>query len=937
MKEKKKTGRIVAAVILAVLVLMAGVVFLLFAGLRIHTATETEGSSGSKNVNGLVTDDLKVEFSYGCDNHVKYNRYVQLNFHVENTGDDLDGKLQVSVPVTYEEGVVYEKDFDIAAGEDKNIKMYIPTNMVANRLTVSVMDDRDSLVGKFNAGLNYQASRKILNIGVVTEEESAVGYLASADTHVYYMLPEELSDDERGLDMLDIIVIDEVASGAFTDAQVEVLVSWVDKGGSLVLGTGAAAEKSLEAFSGSLLFGTIGKTETYETQFDYEVLDKESYLQECYTRKREEKTEAARAFTENAFNDMDYVYYIQHYEAPFRQYASIKDEDEPEEEYFLGWNGEEDWEDENMDGDLNWMISVLLDDYSLEELRENMSITLSAEEMKEVEEEAENNWDVKPISIQHVDLQLEDSTILLQDAGRVLMQKVDYGNGNVMVAQFGMNIPNRVWTSIGSELRDTITGHISKTKEKQLETEEEEGVYQETYMNMANLGMDRSDGIPNVKVYIVILGIYVLLIGPVLYLVCKKKDKRHLLWVIIPACSVLFSLFIYFIGSSTRISDTFINYITCTVLDDEGRAEDTSYIGIISPSNKAYELDIKKDTAVEFCSEDGYYYYNSAYSEHEPSSYVTLAEHADRTAVRVYNKAAFSPTYLELNSKEACEKGIDVDISCTDYRLSGTITNNFGYDLEHAVMVSGGMVYDIGSLKQGEVLDVSSLQEAKEINTYMYESGIESGIWDTDETWEERASCSALCECLINGAYGQYVMGIAKEAPAKSAVADLGYEAVGVNLIVKPFEMEVTKDGRRMLLDINEGSVSSVLNGDIEDGWMYSSILDVYYVFDSDIQVDRLVYSSQNNGSISGYGSFSSEGTISLYNPATADYDAVFDSGGGDEEIKLAPYLDGNNGITIRYEVPQQVIDNTSVTLPTLSAIYDREEDVLGSRHSTSK
>lgn len=936
MKEKK-TRRIVVAVILAVLVLMAVMVFLLFAGIGISSrVTGTDDGNSPKNVNGLVTDDLRVDFSYGYDNHVKYNRYVQLNFQVKNTGDDLDGKIQVNVPVDWDEGVVYEKEFDIAAGEDKNIKMYIPTNMVSNRLVVSVKDSKDSLIGTYNSGLNYQASRRIINVGVITEEESAVGYMASGESHVYYILPEELADDERGLDMLDIIVVDQVASGAFTDAQVEALIRWTGKGGSLVLGTGAAAGKSLEAFSGNLLSGTIGETQNYETLFGYEVSDKESYLQECYTGKREEKAEKARAFCEDILSDEDFGYYIQHYQIPFRQYSPLKDGDEPDEEYFLGWNGEEDWEEDMMNGSMDSMIEILLEDYSLEELRENMSIALTAKEMKEIEEEAEENWNVKPLGIQHVDLQLEDSIVLLQDEDCVLMQKVDYGNGNVIVAQFGLNLPNRVWASIGADLRELITSHISKAKEKQLSREEEEGTYYESYTNLANLGMDRSDGIPNVRVYIVILGIYVLLVGPGLYLICKKKDKRHLLWGIIPACSLLFSLFIYFIGSSTRISDTFINYITCTVLNDEGWMEDTSYIGIISPSNKAYGLDIEKGTAVEFCSNDGYYYYSSGYSDHEPPSYVTLAEHPDKTTVKVSNRAAFSPTYLELNSKSTFEKGIDVDVSYTDYQLLGTITNNLGYDLEDAILVNGNKVYTIGSLKKGKILDVSTIQEEEDKDIYLHgPSGIENNRWNYNYSWKERAAFSALCEYLENEKYGQYVMGLAKGTPEKSAVLDLGYEATGVNLIVRPFEMEAVVNGKQMLMDINDGSAVSILNGNTEDNYMYSAIVEMHYVFNADMQADSLVYSTKNNGDRNGYGNFPQDGVISLYNPATADYDVIFDSG-DDEEIILAPYLDDRNGITIRYEVSQQVLENMNVTLPVLSATYDMKKDTQKSTSFTS-
>lgn len=919
MKEKK-TGRAIGAAAIAAIVLMVSIIIIL-GGVSLFSrkTTDTDSKKQPKNVNGIVTDDMKVQFSYGYENYIKYGRDIQLSFQVENTGDNMNGKIQVEVPVEYSESIIYEKEMEIAAGEEKNIKMYIPTNLADNKLNMTIKDDKGSVMGEFSARLNFRGNQGQSFIGIVTEEEAGVGYMASSDSQICYVSPDELADDVRGLDTLDIIVLDQIASGSLSDAQLRALTLWVEDGGSLVIGTGANASQSLEAFSGTLLSGTIGETEPCETMFGYQVLDEESYLQECFIRKREEKAEAAREFVEDNMDavDSDYTSYVQNYQLPVVLYHSL--DKKSDEEYFLGWDGKEDTDD----GMLYDLIQGLKQFYSIEEIKENLNVSLSAKEKKKLEKEAAKNWEVKPLTIQHVNLQLENSSVLLEDGGRTLMQKVDYGKGNVIVAQFGLNIANRVWTSIGASLRDIIINHISDAKKKQLEQEAEDGYYSEF---MDALDMDDSDSLPNVSVYIVILGIYVLLIGPVLYLICKIKDKRHLLWGIIPVCSVLFSLFIYFIGSSTRISDTFVNYITCMELGKNGRMDETSYIRVVSPSNKGYELDVKGDAVVSYYT--WFHYYDSFYgTDEEYSSYITMEEQQDGTKVSVRNKPAFSSTTLQIESTRTYEKGIDTDICYADFQMTGTITNNLDYDLEQVVLVLDGAAYSIGDMKKGEVFDVSTLTD-RDLTSSAYVYGV-SGIdpYDYSYSSETRAKASALNTYYYNGKHDQYVMGIAKDISAQGSVSDLGYDAFGVNMFVQPFEISATIDGTDMIMDIRNGSDWNVMSGNVEERWMYSEMVEISYIFHENMEMDKLYYNALNNEEFnSSRGGYAKSGTISLFNQITGDYEVVFSSG-LEGEIDLSQYIGSNNSIRILYQVPQADIDDSEVLLPVLAATYKEKEE----------
>ena len=63
--------------------------------------------------------------------------------------------------------------------------------------------------------------------------------------------------------------------------------------------------------------------------------------------------------------------------------------------------------------------------------------------------------------------------------------------------------------------------------------------------------------------------VYVIIAGPVAYIIMKKKDKRNLLWLIVPVLSVAFSVTIYLIGTSTRIQRPFINYVSTIKLPEK--------------------------------------------------------------------------------------------------------------------------------------------------------------------------------------------------------------------------------------------------------------------------------------------------------------------------------------------------------------------------------
>lgn len=60
----------------------------------------------------------------------------------------------------------------------------------------------------------------------------------------------------------------------------------------------------------------------------------------------------------------------------------------------------------------------------------------------------------------------------------------------------------------------------------------------------------------------IILGIYIILCGPILYYILKRKDRRDWMWFGVPALSVLCLLALYVFGFGTRYSKPIINSIS---------------------------------------------------------------------------------------------------------------------------------------------------------------------------------------------------------------------------------------------------------------------------------------------------------------------------------------------------------------------------------------
>ena len=97
--------------------------------------------------------------------------------------------------------------------------------------------------------------------------------------------------------------------------------------------------------------------------------------------------------------------------------------------------------------------------------------------------------------------------------------------------------------------------------------------------------------LPPIGGLIALLGAYILLIGPVNYLVLKRMDRRELAWVTMPVLIGIFAVGAYGFGSALRGSELIINEVAI-VRGAPGATDGMAqvYLGIFSPSRGTYQL-----------------------------------------------------------------------------------------------------------------------------------------------------------------------------------------------------------------------------------------------------------------------------------------------------------------------------------------------------------
>lgn len=425
--------------------------------------------------------------------------------------------------------------------------------------------------------------------------------------------------------------------------------------------------------------------------------------------------------------------------------------------------------------------------------------------------------------------------------------------------------------------------------------------------------------LPGISVYALVLCIYIIIIGPVIYFMLKKADKRHLLWIIIPVSAVLCTLIIFNISHKTRRVEPFVNY--ASILSFDEHKTERTYFSTTIPNKNTYHFEIDSSWNLKLL-DNSLYSSGSMYMpiniENKSNSDVCFDMTSKNTDIIINNQSLFNTKYFA-TYREGTAEGIEADIKYSDSSYFITITNNTDYTLNNAAFYIAGIVYPAGDVeKHGSIsLELPVSENTEDYDLYAgYCNTL--GIDPKHELSDAEAAVKLNLLLQLSNTYSPgstYLTGFLDGYPL-DMLNNSDYSAQGLTLMHKTINISYTQDdGSVYIPDIN--TFLTVDSGDIFGQPIYLSSNEAYvsYNLDNHIDITRLSLNDEKSKNVS----------TAIYNYKSGQYEEVFDGVYTLDSSILKDYLDKNNIMKVKFI--KMAPDGRSFPLIPVFSVYGREQN----------
>jgi hypothetical protein len=204
--------------------------------------------------------------------------------------------------------------------------------------------------------------------------------------------------------------------------------------------------------------------------------------------------------------------------------------------------------------------------------------------------------------------------------------------------------------------------------------------------------------LPSIRSLAILLGIYVILVGPVNYLILRWHKRLHLAWVTIPVFTVAFSAGAFSLGYAMRGTDLILNKIAVAALQPDGSANVNTYLGLFSPAQQSYEIEVSGKGLLSPLRPD----YDPFGSTGPGTGNEAVFVQGDPGRVRglTVNQWSMQSFMLEDTWPEAGR--IAADLALDGQQLQGSLRNETGFALTDAVLILGNQFTRLGDFAPGE-------------------------------------------------------------------------------------------------------------------------------------------------------------------------------------------------------------------------------------------
>jgi hypothetical protein len=264
-----------------------------------------------------------------------------------------------------------------------------------------------------------------------------------------------------------------------------------------------------------------------------------------------------------------------------------------------------------------------------------------------------------------------------------------------------------------------------------------------------------------------VLLVYILVLGPGIYLLLKKYDRRDLGWVAIPVLALMMFSLTYFMAFKGKDRDVFTNVISLVSLREGGQgAYLNTQVGVFAPTRTQYRIGLSGDQLLSVNHEE----YGRAVYSYSPYGRVPISSAANQNnqviarvdqgeppQVAFGESSRWSLRYLQSESILDNRGDIESNLICRNGRITGTITNHTGYNMTGAVVFNNYCRQRIGSFKPGDTVTLDLTPRMGGQGSGMIGRAIETYpvYWPRNMNGNQNDRLSGLTSQMLEMAYSE--------------------------------------------------------------------------------------------------------------------------------------------------------------------------------------
>jgi len=206
--------------------------------------------------------------------------------------------------------------------------------------------------------------------------------------------------------------------------------------------------------------------------------------------------------------------------------------------------------------------------------------------------------------------------------------------------------------------------------------------------------------VPPAELLVLVIVGYILLIGPISYIVLRRRDRRDLAWVTAPLLVLIFSAGTYGIGWTLKGSQVIVNEVDIIRVAAGGDAASVqSYAGVFSPSRSSYDLTVRADALLSAVNNSSFVRLGNGTGNQPAGSYVI--EQGNPAHLRGLAVSVVGLQAIRSDAVVPYQPDLEVDWRLDGDAVTGTIHNGSQHAVDDVAVIGQGAGVMVGTLQPG--------------------------------------------------------------------------------------------------------------------------------------------------------------------------------------------------------------------------------------------